>query len=202
MVAFGLFGGAAQAATVFSENFDHDRTGSKRNFTNFQQFTVSDGSVDYLRSGINKLSCVGGTGGCVDLDGSTLDAGVMTSTAFAISAGTQYTFSFDLAGNGRHQAADSVTFGITGGLFAGALNNIVWNQPYTTYSYSFTAAQNGTASFFIGTAGGDYYGPLLDNVLVTSADMPVNMPVVPLPATLPLLAGAIGAAALLRRRKA
>ena len=66
----------AQAATVFADNFDADRTGAKRDFDRFLQFTVSDGTVDYMRQGTYKLSCAGGKGGCVDLDGSTLDAGI------------------------------------------------------------------------------------------------------------------------------
>lgn len=204
VVMIGLMSGGAQAATVFADNFDADRTGAKRDFDRFLQFTVSDGTVDYMRQGTYKLSCAGGKGGCVDLDGSTLDAGVMTSTAFALTKGATYTINFDLAGNGRVRSSDSVSFGITGGLFDGAVNAIAWNQLFQSYTYSFVAARTGRESFFIGTEGGDYFGPLLDNVLISESNVPTaapELPSVPLPATLPLLAGGIAAAGLLRRRK-
>lgn len=199
LLAFGLMGSAAQAATVFSDNFEVVGKGSKKNFNNFPQFSVSDGTVDYITTGLYKLSCATGSNGCVDLDGSTYDAGVMTSTTFTITAGTSYTISFDLAGNGRSKTSDSVTFGITGGVYSAAISDIAWNQAFTTYTYTFTATTSGLYSFYIGAAGGDNYGPLLDNVLITSADVST----VPLPATMPLLAGGLAAAgALLRRRKA
>ncbi|MFT3689521.1 hypothetical protein [Paenirhodobacter sp.] len=207
ILALGLVGGAAQAATVFADDFEVIGKGQKKNFNNFPNFTVSDGSVDYIRTGTYQLSCAGGTGGCVDLDGSTGKAGVMTSSLFAIEAGSSYTISFDLSGNGRGQkregarGVDAVSFGITGGLFSGSIGDIAWDQGFNTYSYTFEAATSGMFAFYIGAAGGDYYAPLLDNVLITSA-APADVPAVPLPATLPLLAGAIGAAALWRRKRA
>lgn len=203
LLALGLLGGAAQAATVLADDFEIIGKGEKKNFNNFLNFTVSDGTVDYIRTGTYQLQCAGGTGGCVDLDGSTYDAGVMTSSLFTITAGSSYTINFDLAGNGRGnrnaaaRASDSVAFGITGGMFSDSIGNIAWNQAFTTYSYTFVAPTSGLFSFYIGALGGDDYGPLLDNVLITSADVPA----VPLPATLPLLAGAIGAVALWRRKR-
>lgn len=157
--------------------------------------------MDYIRTGTYHLECAGGTGGCVDLDGSTSDAGVLLSTPFAITAGSSYTISFDLAGNGRRPSSDSVLFGFTGGLFDDAISGIAWDQPFINYSYTFDALIGGPFSFFIGAVGGDNFGPLLDNVLITSIDRP-ELPAVPLPATLPLLAGALGGLALWRRRKA
>lgn len=196
IIALGLISGGAQAATVFSEDFNNDSATSFLSFTAFDQFTVSDGTVDYIRSGDFGIACVGGTGGCVDLDGSTRDAGVMTSTAFAITAGRSYSVSFDLSGNQRGYGSDTVNFGITGGQFLSSLT-VDPLTPFATITNSFTATMTGFVSFFIGNTGGDNVGAILDNVAVNS----IEMPAVPLPATLPLLAGALGAVSFLRRRR-
>lgn len=69
-----------QAATIlFQDDFDTDNATSVPNFNAFNNWTVSSGTVDYVRSGDFGISCVGGAGGCVDLDGSTADGGRMTS---------------------------------------------------------------------------------------------------------------------------
>lgn len=197
LLALGLVGSAAQAATLVADDFEIIGKGEEKNFNNFLNFTVTDGTVDYIRTGIYGLKCAGGTGGCVDLDGSSGAAGTMTSNPFAVTAGSGLTISFDLAGNGRINTSDSVVFGIAG-LFEGAIDNIAFDQVFTTYTYSFLAPVDGQFSFFIRALGGDYYGPLLDNVRITASDVPA----VPLPATLPLLAGAFGAFALWRRKRA
>lgn len=206
LLAFAVMGGAVQAATVFEDNFDKVGKGKKENFNNFPQFDVAQGSVDYIYTGLYKLTCAGGSYGCVDLDGTTGTAGTLLSHEFEITAGTSYSVSFDLAGNGRNKSSDSVVFGITndlfgvaGNMFDGAIDDIAWDKPFATYVYDFVAPTSGMYSFFIGALGGDYFGPLLDNVKITSVDITTPVPV---PATLPLLAGALGGLAFLRRRKA
>ncbi len=88
---------SARADTaVFSDNFDGEGApgASVLNYgtasgTSFAQWTISDGTVDLVAIpdvyGI--ASCPGSASGkCVDLDGSTHDAGVMTSKALTLGA--------------------------------------------------------------------------------------------------------------------
>ena len=115
---------AAHAALMFSDTFSTDAGSSVLNFNAFGNWNVTGGSaknphtVDYIRTGGYGIDCVGNAGGCVDLDGSTGHAGVMTTKdAFALMAGTTYLFSLDLSGNQRNNNTDRVTFGFEG--FAG-----------------------------------------------------------------------------------
>lgn len=101
------------SASVFSETFDTEETGpSELNYIDFDQFTISDGTVDLIRE-INAygISCYGGTGYCVDLDGSSGMAGKMTSDLFALDGGETYTLSFAISGNQRGGASDTLDFG-------------------------------------------------------------------------------------------
>ena len=90
-----------------------------------------------------------------------------------------------------------MTFGITGGLFAGAPIIKAASNPFESILATFIASSSGPFSIFFDHAGGDNIGLILDNVSLVSVDTPV----IPLPASLPLLAGAVGAIALARRRR-
>lgn len=196
-VALGVLTGSAQAATIFSEDFDNESTSTQLNYDSFSQFTVTSGTVDYNTGGTYGITCAGGSGGCVDLDGSTYEGGTMVSDAFAIVAGTTYTISFDIAGNMRGWAPDTVNFGITDGQFSSSIVGITSDTAFYTYTAQFVASISGLVSFFISNEGGDKRGAILDNVVISSVDTPI----VPTPASLPLLIGALGSASLLRRRK-
>ena len=67
---------AAQAATVFSDNFNSDSLGL--NYTAFVNgWSVSDGTVDLIGTGF--FDFYPGNGNYVDLDGSSSNAGVLAS---------------------------------------------------------------------------------------------------------------------------
>lgn len=199
-VAFVLAAGAAQAAVVFEENFDDDAASTTLNFTAFDQFTVVEGSVDYIRSGGFGIGCVGGAGGCVDLDGSTTStpASRLASTSINFQNGVDYTLSFDLSGNQRGGANDTLRI-IIAGLLDETIADIAPGAPFANYSFAFTAGGDLSAAIVFLIAGAsDFIGPILDNVRLTSSDDRI----VPLPAAAPLmLLGLAGLAGARRRAK-
>ena len=99
--AFSL---SVNAGIIFESNFDTEAGpagSSALNYTGFTNWTVSDGTVDVVAtSNPWGITCAGGTGKCVDLDGSTGDAGKLTSDMLSLAAG-DYLLSFDISGNQR-----------------------------------------------------------------------------------------------------
>lgn len=174
---------SAQAAVVFSDDFDASASGLNVTPTGW---TVTAGTVDVVGAGF----CVGGL--CVDLDGSTFDAGVL-SIDLALVGGTSYVLAFDLSGNRRGGTDDvTVSFGSASLFF----DDLPAGAPYATQTLAFTPAVGGTYTISFSNAGGDNVGALIDNVVVRSVDQTA----VPEPGTAALVAlGAIGFAGLRRR---
>ena len=101
---------AASAATVvFNETFDTYGS-TQLNFEGGDVFDVKNGTVDLVSSGDYGIDCAGGTGGCVDLNGSTGDVGLLFAD-LTFDAGVQYELSFSLGGNQRNDFTDTVWFG-------------------------------------------------------------------------------------------
>jgi hypothetical protein len=175
---------ASQAAVVFSDNFDASVSGLNVVPTGW---TVTDGTVDVVGGGF----CQSGL--CVDLDGSTGNAGVL-SRSFALTAGTEYTLSFDISGNKRGGSDDvTVLFGTSTLSFLG----LAASTPYATSTLSFTPSADGTFSVSFSNAGGDNVGALIDNLSISAAVV-----VIPEPETYALmLAGLAAMAAVARRRR-
>lgn len=107
-------GSSAQAATIYSNNFDSENGGaSQLNYNSFDGLGVSFGTVDLVRSGEFLVTCVGGIGSCVDLDG-TFDGGRATSSLFySFLAGDVITLAFDVSGNQRIPTMDDIGAGFT-----------------------------------------------------------------------------------------
>lgn len=156
-------------------------------------WSTTDGTVDYLakNSSYSEL-CLGASGSCVDLDGSTGDAGVFSS--FLLGPGT-YNVLFQLTGNLR-SGSDvlTISFGNVVRTITVGMNDIV-NQ--WTFGQDFMGIQVGAGGtrLSFATAGGDNMGPLLKSVVIETAAVPV-------PAAGGLLLGALGLLGLARRRKA
>lgn len=163
-----------------------------QNQTNLTNWDVTNGSIDLV--GLGLFDFIPGNGRYVDLDGSTANAGDL-STKEAFSAGI-YTVSFALAGS---QRGDSNTVVVSLGSLVLDTITLASSEALATFTYSNVAlAVDGKLTF--SHQGGDNLGLLLDNVVVRqSGEPPVG---VPEPATLGLIgAGLLGLGAM-RRRKA
>jgi hypothetical protein len=210
----------AQAATVLTDSFDTE--GTSLNYNSFDNFTVSDGTVDLVNHNTYSINCFGGAGKCVDLDGTTMDAGILTSDAFAFEAGDTVTLTFQARGNDRERPLDILLagfvfnsvvdlthsfgggFGSGGGDLLGVTDfqvsdTLNFDDPYALYSVGFTALTTGTFAFQIWADGSDNFGPILDNV---SLDITPSTAAIPEPTTWALMiVGFGGVGATLRQRR-
>ena len=186
--------GSAQAAVIFSDNFDNENSGvGVLNYNSFANWVVQDGTVDLIGNGY--FDFLPGNGLYVDMDGSTGNAGrMLSSTAIAITAGTTYTLSYQLAGNRRNGANETVQVQVNFGSLVNETISLGQSAPFTTFTNTFTAISSGMLSLSFEGFGGDNIGMLLDNVVLESK--------VPEPGTLALLGLGLVGLGLGRRRKA
>ena len=191
---------SAGATTIFSDNFDTENGGNYAlNYNSFAHFNVTFGTVDLIGVG-SPFDFLPGNGLYVDLDGSTMDAGVLTQTAPPLSLGAgSYALSFDLAGDHRggvEQVAVNV-FGVNSASYNSlSLPSIASGMPFTNYTIPFTlGAADPDVQFSFGNSGGDNIGALLDNVRVDS------IRAVPEPVTMTLFGTGLAAFVARRRRQ-
>jgi hypothetical protein len=159
----------AFAVVIFDDNFNAENGGvGVLNYNSFAKWSVSDGTVDLIGNGFYDF--LPGNGLYVDMDGSTSNAGIMTS-ALTLAPG-EYTLQFDLAGNHRNGATETVIVDVTFGSLLEKTYSLSQNSPFTTFTETFTVSTATSATLSFTGVGGDNIGMLLDNVKLSSVSVP------------------------------
>jgi hypothetical protein len=165
MILSVAFAGHALSAPIFSDNFDASGPPTL-NWSGGANWNVTSGTVDLIGNGF--FDFLPGNGLYVDLDGSTSQAGVLSTTM--MFAPGSYIVTFSLAGS---QRGSSETVTVSLGSWSTTIANIPSNQPFTVHSYVITTATTGSLSF--SNAGNDNVGALLDNVSVSFVPEPISL---------------------------
>lgn len=179
----------ARAQVLLSDNFNSEP--GALNYTGFANWNVSNGTVD-------TYSPYAGFGISVDMDGSSGNAGTLTSkTVFNLTPG-DYTLNFALGKNGA--AAETMTVSV-GSAFSEVFANTGAIGTPQNIVRNFTVLSGTTGSIVFDHAGGDNEGFIIDNVSLVR-----NVVVAaPEPTSLALLAAGLlpvlGAVARNRRRQ-
>ena len=181
----------ATAGLIFFDDFSVGNGGGGSNLVpNGWSVTPGSGTVEVVGPSFYGNLCAGGPSPshCVDLDGSTNNAGILTKD-FALGA-AQYEVSFWYQGNARG-GSDTFSVGF-GPLASFTFLNVPAATGWTQFSFLVTVptAQNLALSF--SNNGGDNIGILIDNVRIDA---------VPEPGTLLLIGSGLTGLALRRRRR-
>jgi len=186
----------ANAAIIFSDNFETETYGTN---TLLDNWAISDGTIDVVGTGFFSGLCNPASGSspspahCVDMDGSSGNAGTITSNLSFNFVPGSYTLSFWAAGNQRGTPSDSMAVSI-GSLFSSTLS-LNPTDPWTHFIGLFTVLAPETAPIVFNHAGGDNVGILLDDVVLSS-----DVQAVPEPMSLTLLGTGLAALGYKRRR--
>jgi hypothetical protein len=190
-----LTGVPAGAAVIFSDNFDASLPSSILN-ASVPDWSATNGTVDYIKTGGYGISCVGGVGGCIDLDGSTADsADFAWGTPITFFAGNAYSLSYTISGNQRILTA-SDTVAVTLGSVT-VSHTLPGNATFQSFNLFFAPGSTFVGSVVFSNAGGDNIGVILDNVTLESRNPQGE---VPEPSTYALVGLGLVAAAFFRRR--
>lgn len=175
---------SAHANLLFEDTFNAETRALNSSLSNW---TVSNGSIDVIGTGY--FDFYPGNGNYLDLDGSTRNAGrITTVTSFALNPGVTYLLSFDLGGSKR---GDSNSVNVALGNFSETFtlaSSAGWQN--VTRSISVLGDMSSRLSF--DHAGGDNMGLILDNVSVTA---------VPEPETYALMLAGLGLMGFMVRRR-
>jgi hypothetical protein len=152
---------------LFFDDFSTDGPPNTTNIGSLNNWTISDGTVDLLAPVNPWISEVLSSTNYLDLDGSTGNAGTITTIQeFDLGPGT-YKLSFALAGNHRNGAGEQVTLLVGNGttLVPATVFSRDQNDPFSVSEVTFSGGAAGTKGRIIfDHAGGDNIGLLLDFV--------------------------------------
>src|SRR3990167_8666757 len=95
-VVLSAAAGTAVASTLLFDDFESYGSASLTNFTGFHNLIVTNGTVDYVHEPDFGLMTLYGQG-MVDLDGSTMDAGTLSTVQLSAHAGDQVILEFGFA---------------------------------------------------------------------------------------------------------
>lgn len=198
-LAFALSGTAQASTVLLSENFNSAIPGTIFAGSVPGSFVMGGGSVDVLGNLHGSFFlCPDGPGNnCIDLNGSGPGT-IRSAASFNLVAGNTYELSFDLAPGPESEYKATVSLGSHTGVFTA-----VKGTGFVHMSMLFTqsVADTGVKVTFSGAVAPGkpaYWGPVIDNVVLTETTPPV-----PEPETYAMCLaglGLLGAAA--RRRKA
>lgn len=184
---------STQAAVIFSDNFNSENGGvGVTNYGGLANWDVTKGSIDLIGNGF--FDFYPGNGLYLDMDGSSVDSGGITSkTAFNLLPGT-YTLTFDLGGSTR---GDTNTVHVALGTVFSEDFTLGSSAPLGTIVrvINVAIAESGNLSF-TSLDPRDNLGLILDNVMLESRSTDV-----PEPSTLALLAAGFGTLLLRSRRR-
>lgn len=183
LLALSAFTSGAQAAVLFSDNFDSNATSLNAVPAGW---TVSNGTVDIIGNGF--FDFYPGNGAYIDLDGSTNDAGEL-SQSFSLTGGVTYNASFTLGGSTRGDSnIVDVSFGSASQSFA-----LASDDPLALFILGFTPAADGSYALTFANQGGDALGAILLDVGITHA--------IPEPETYALMLAGLGMLGMIGRRR-
>ena len=150
-----------QAATsILSDSFDSEKPAL--NYNEFTDWKVQFGSVDTIKSGTYDIVCHGNKGICIDLDGTTNNAGQLVSKLKFLPG--VYRLTYWLSGNQQPSGygPDKVT--VTFGTFSHSVT-LPNEAPFKQYTHEIRLFTRSDLVFH--NDGGDTGGAILDDVEVT-----------------------------------
>jgi hypothetical protein len=166
VTAFGMAtSNAASAAILLQDSFNGENGGvGQLNYNTFTNWNVQGGTVDLI--GNNFFDLLPGNGLYLDTDGSTGNAGILTSrTAFTFNPGDVVDLSFRLAGDRRNNGLNSVIVSL--GSLLNETFTLPSNQPFTSFTRTINVSSLTTANLAFEGVGGDNFGILLDDVTLS-----------------------------------
>jgi hypothetical protein len=195
----------AHATIIFSDGFEGETaTTSELNYNSFQNWDVTDGTVDLIREPNNFVIACSEGSFCVDLNGSTGDPGIFsTKQTFTFNANDLITVKFDVSGSQR-SGLDGVVVAL---LPDDPSGTVLANYFELTFNDGFFEGKLGPAALDAGVgyklafAGND---PDPDNIGLVIDNVSLDVSAVPEPASWAMMIagfGLVGGALRTRRRE-